>query len=137
MNSGQEGSMCTLHANSADEVFGRILMLAQRGQLAMPPAVIHLEVGMARPFVVHIRKDPAGSSAMQASHSSRSPFRDGRTPPIPGGVISSYHHYPSGDRPGWQLAAPEDHIAQVGEVPGVRRISAGGGLAVEPPDGVR
>ena len=34
-------------------------MLAQRGQLAMPPAVIHLEVGMARPFVVHIRKDPA------------------------------------------------------------------------------
>ena len=59
MNSGQEGSMCTLHANSADEVFGRILMLAQRGQLALPPAVIHLEVGMARPFVVHIRKDPA------------------------------------------------------------------------------
>ena len=43
----------------------------------------------------------------------------------------------AGDRPGWQLAAPEDHIAQVGEVPGVRRISAGGGLAVEPPDGVR
>ena len=59
MNSGQEGSLCTLHANSANEVFGRILMLAQRGQLAMPPAVIHLEVGMARPFVVHIRKDPA------------------------------------------------------------------------------
>ena len=58
-NSGQEGSMATMHANSADEVFGRILMLAQRGQLAMPPAVIHLEVGMARPFVVHIRKDPA------------------------------------------------------------------------------
>jgi Flp pilus assembly CpaF family ATPase len=59
MNSGQEGSMATMHANSADEVFGRILMLAQRGQLALPPAVIHLEVGMARPFVIHIRKDPA------------------------------------------------------------------------------
>ena len=51
--------MATLHANSAEEVFGRILMLAQRGQLAMPPAVIHLEVGMARPFVIHIRKDHA------------------------------------------------------------------------------
>ena len=59
MNSGQEGSMATLHANSAEEVFGRILMLAQRGQLALPPAVIHLEVGMARPFVIHIRKDQA------------------------------------------------------------------------------
>jgi Flp pilus assembly CpaF family ATPase len=59
MNSGQEGSLATIHANSADEVFNRILMLAQRGQLAMSPDVIHLEVGMARPFVVHIRKDPA------------------------------------------------------------------------------
>src|SRR6266516_2417717 len=59
MNSGQEGSLATIHANSADEVFGRILMLAQRGQLTMSPEVIHLEVGMARPFVPHIRKDPA------------------------------------------------------------------------------
>ena len=58
MNSGQEGSLATLHANSADEVFNRILMLAQRGHLAMSPEVIHLEVGMARPFVIHIRKDP-------------------------------------------------------------------------------
>jgi len=59
MNSGQEGSLATIHANSADEVFNRILMLAQRGNLAFSPEVIHLEVGMARPFVVHIRKDPA------------------------------------------------------------------------------
>jgi pilus assembly protein CpaF len=59
MNSGQEGSLATIHANSADEVFNRILMLAQRGDLAFSPEVIHLEVGMARPFVVHIRKDPA------------------------------------------------------------------------------
>jgi Flp pilus assembly CpaF family ATPase len=59
MNSGQEGSLATVHANSADEVFNRILMLAQRGNLAFAPEVIHLEVGMARPFVVHIRKDPA------------------------------------------------------------------------------
>lgn len=59
MNSGQEGSLATIHANSADEVFNRILMLAQRGQLAFSPEVIHLEVGVARPFVVHIRKDPA------------------------------------------------------------------------------
>src|SRR5262249_51269523 len=35
MNSGHEGSMTTIHANSAEEVFSRILFLAQRGQLVM------------------------------------------------------------------------------------------------------
>jgi pilus assembly protein CpaF len=59
MNSGQEGSLTTIHANSAEEIFPRILMLAQRGQMAMTSQAIHLSVGLSRPFVVHIRKDPA------------------------------------------------------------------------------
>lgn len=58
-NTGHRGSLCTVHADGADEVFNRILMLARRGDLALPPEVIHLYVGMARPFVVHIVKDPA------------------------------------------------------------------------------
>ncbi|HEY2261251.1 MAG TPA: CpaF/VirB11 family protein [Streptosporangiaceae bacterium] len=58
-NTGHRGSLCTMHADGADEVFNRILMLARRGDLALPPEVIHLYVGMARPFVVHITKDPA------------------------------------------------------------------------------
>jgi len=62
MNSGQEGSMATLHANSAAEVFGRILMLAQRGQMAMSSDAIHLAIGLSRPIVVHIRKDRDGTA---------------------------------------------------------------------------
>ncbi len=96
MNSGQEGSMATIHASSAGEVFNRILMLAQRGQLAMSPDVIHLEVGMARPFVVHIRKDPAthqryvsevievlppADGAQPSSNRVFSPGPDGRAQP--------------------------------------------------------
>jgi Flp pilus assembly CpaF family ATPase len=61
MNSGQEGSMATIHANSADEIFSRILMLAQRGHMAMTTDAINLAVGLCRPFVVHIRKDRTGS----------------------------------------------------------------------------
>src|SRR5262249_31546651 len=54
MNPGPPGSMATVHANSAAEVFDRILLLAQRGQLAMTAEAVHLAVGLARPFVVHI-----------------------------------------------------------------------------------
>jgi Flp pilus assembly CpaF family ATPase len=58
-NTGHRGSLCTMHADGADEVFNRILMLARRADLALSPEVIHLYIGMARPFVVHIAKDPA------------------------------------------------------------------------------
>jgi Flp pilus assembly CpaF family ATPase len=60
MNSGHEGSMATLHANSAEEVFSRILMLALRGHMALAAEEIHLSVGMSRPFVVHLRTGGAG-----------------------------------------------------------------------------
>jgi len=56
MNSGQEGSMCTLHANSAEEVFDRILILALRGGLSLAERAIHILVGMAVDLVVHVRK---------------------------------------------------------------------------------
>jgi pilus assembly protein CpaF len=80
MNSGQEGSLATIHANSADEVFNRILMLAQRGHLAFSPEVIHLEVGMARPFVVHIRKDPATHQRYVSEVIEALPPADGAQP---------------------------------------------------------
>jgi Flp pilus assembly CpaF family ATPase len=56
MNSGQEGSMCTMHANSAEEVFDRILILALRGGLTLAERAIHILVGMAVDLVVHVRK---------------------------------------------------------------------------------
>jgi Flp pilus assembly CpaF family ATPase len=56
MNSGQEGSMCTMHANSAEEVFDRILILCLRGGLSLAERAIHILVGMAVDLVVHVRK---------------------------------------------------------------------------------
>jgi len=56
MNSGQEGSMCTLHANSPAEAFDRILILGLRGGLALAERAIHILVGMAVDVIVHVRK---------------------------------------------------------------------------------
>ncbi|HUD37545.1 MAG TPA: ATPase, T2SS/T4P/T4SS family [Streptosporangiaceae bacterium] len=56
MNSGQEGSMCTIHANSPTEVFDRILILGLRGGLALAERAIHVLVGMAVDLIVQIRR---------------------------------------------------------------------------------
>jgi hypothetical protein len=56
MNSGQDGSMCTLHANSPSEAFDRILILGLRGGLALAERAIHILVGMAVDLIVHVRR---------------------------------------------------------------------------------
>ena len=65
MNSGQEGSMCTLHANSPGEVFDRILILGLRGGLALGERAIHILVGMAIDLVVHVRKQHDGKRTVR------------------------------------------------------------------------
>jgi Flp pilus assembly CpaF family ATPase len=54
MNTGGEGSLCTIHADSADEVFARMLILADSSGLPYPPATLYRLAGMAVDFVVHI-----------------------------------------------------------------------------------
>jgi Flp pilus assembly CpaF family ATPase len=60
MNTGHPGSMCTIHADGAEEIFNRIVMLWSRGPAGAQtlPAVIHLNTGAAIDFVVHLRMDP-------------------------------------------------------------------------------
>jgi Flp pilus assembly CpaF family ATPase len=65
MNSGQEGSMCTLHANSAAEAFDRILILSLRGGLALAERAIHILVGMAVDLIVHLRRGYEGSRTVR------------------------------------------------------------------------
>jgi Flp pilus assembly CpaF family ATPase len=65
MNSGQEGSMCTLHANSPAEAFDRILILALRGGLSLAERAIHILVGMAVDLVVHVRKRHDGTRTVR------------------------------------------------------------------------
>jgi Flp pilus assembly CpaF family ATPase len=65
MNSGQDGSMCTLHANSPTEAFDRILILALRGGLALAERAIHILVGMAVDLIVHVRKRYDGNRTIR------------------------------------------------------------------------
>jgi Flp pilus assembly CpaF family ATPase len=65
MNSGQEGSMCTMHANSPAEVFDRILILGLRGGLALAERAVHILVGMAVDLVVHVRKQHDGKRTVR------------------------------------------------------------------------
>ena len=65
MNSGQEGSMCTLHANSPSEAFDRILILGLRGGLSLAERAIHILVGMAVDLVVHVRKRHDGTRTVR------------------------------------------------------------------------
>ena len=65
MNSGQEGSMCTLHANSPTEAFDRILILGLRGGLTLAERAIHILVGMAVDLIVHVRKRHDGQRTVR------------------------------------------------------------------------
>jgi Flp pilus assembly CpaF family ATPase len=65
MNSGQDGSMCTLHANSPAEAFDRILILGLRGGLALAERAIHILVGMAVDLVVHLRRGFDGTRTVR------------------------------------------------------------------------
>ncbi len=65
MNSGQDGSMCTLHANSPLEAFDRILILGLRGGLALSERAIHILVGMAVDLIVHVRRGYDGKRTVR------------------------------------------------------------------------
>jgi Flp pilus assembly CpaF family ATPase len=65
MNSGQDGSMCTLHANSPTEAFDRILILGLRGGLALAERAIHILVGMAVDLIVHVRRGYDGTRTVR------------------------------------------------------------------------
>jgi Flp pilus assembly CpaF family ATPase len=65
MNSGQEGSMCTLHANSPTEAFDRILILGLRGGLALAERAIHILVGMAVDLIIHVRRGYDGKRTVR------------------------------------------------------------------------
>ncbi|MEU8393683.1 CpaF/VirB11 family protein [Nonomuraea sp. NPDC048892] len=57
MNTGGAGSICTMHADSADQVFSRMLILAGSGGLTIAPETLFRTIGMAVDFVVHLRHE--------------------------------------------------------------------------------
>ncbi|MFI6321602.1 CpaF family protein [Nonomuraea sp. NPDC050556] len=57
MNTGGNGSICTMHADSAEQVFQRMLILAGSGGLNMAPETLFRTIGMAVDFVIHLGHD--------------------------------------------------------------------------------
>ncbi|MDF5758426.1 CpaF/VirB11 family protein [Spongiactinospora sp. TRM90649] len=57
MNTGGSGSICTMHADSAEQVFARMLILAGSDGLSIAPETLFRTIGMAVDFVVHLRHE--------------------------------------------------------------------------------
>jgi pilus assembly protein CpaF len=56
MNTGGDGSLCTLHADSASQAFTRMLICAESGGLRIPPESLYRVAGMAVDFVIHLER---------------------------------------------------------------------------------
>lgn len=60
MNTGHEGSMTTLHANSAEDALARLVAMLALAWPALDPAALGTQVAAALDVVVHCERDPAG-----------------------------------------------------------------------------
>jgi pilus assembly protein CpaF len=60
MNSGAKGSMCTVHADSSDEVFKRLALLAQEPPLRLELHHTYALAAAAIDFSVFVQRDRAG-----------------------------------------------------------------------------
>jgi pilus assembly protein CpaF len=97
MNSGAKGSMCTVHADSSDEVFKRLALLAQEPPLRLDMHHTYSLAAAAIDFSVFVQRDRAGHRVVSSIREVRGyeqgmvitnelfgPDRDGRA--VPTGV---------------------------------------------------
>lgn len=61
MNTGHEGSLATVHANSAFDALGRVETLASMSEIELPAATIRDQINSAIDIVVHLGRGPDGS----------------------------------------------------------------------------
>lgn len=61
MNTGQEGSLSTCHANSPVDALRRLETLVLMGDVALPSAAIREQIRSAIDFVVHVVRRPDGT----------------------------------------------------------------------------
>jgi pilus assembly protein CpaF len=56
MNTGHDGSMCTIHANNAREALTRIENMVMMGQAALPPRAIRQQIVGAVDLIIHVER---------------------------------------------------------------------------------
>ncbi|CAB4598777.1 unannotated protein [freshwater metagenome] len=66
MNTGQEGSLSTCHANSPVDALRRLETLVLMGDVALPSAAIREQIRAAIDFVVHVVRRPDGTRGVAA-----------------------------------------------------------------------
>ena len=60
MNSGHDGSMCTIHANGAREALTKLRTYALMAEEGLPAQAVTEMIAEAIQLVVHLRMDPSG-----------------------------------------------------------------------------
>ncbi|WP_407318716.1 CpaF family protein [Isoptericola halotolerans] len=61
MNTGHDGSVATVHANTARDALGRLETLASMSELELPVATLRDQINSALDLVVHLERAPDGS----------------------------------------------------------------------------
>jgi pilus assembly protein CpaF len=67
MNSGHEGSMCTIHANGARQALGKLRTYALMAEEALPAQAVTEMIAEAVDLVVHLRLDAQGGRRLVSS----------------------------------------------------------------------
>ena len=67
MNSGAKGSLCTIHADSSDDVFEKLAILAALSPQRVDPATTARLAAKAIDFIVFVERDEAGIPAVVSS----------------------------------------------------------------------
>jgi Flp pilus assembly CpaF family ATPase len=60
MGTGHEGSLCTLHANSAEDALARTVSLTLLAGVGLPADAVERQVARSVDFVVHLERSPTG-----------------------------------------------------------------------------
>ncbi|RBQ17230.1 hypothetical protein DP939_25115 [Spongiactinospora rosea] len=80
MHSGQEGSLCTLHAYAGTAVFDRLLILCLLSGITSNERAIYRLIGMSIDLVVHLRRSPATHARFVDEVMEIAPPADGDLP---------------------------------------------------------
>jgi pilus assembly protein CpaF len=60
MNTGHDGSMCTVHANTARDALTRVENMVQMGQYSLPARAIRQQIVGAVDLIVHVERQHDG-----------------------------------------------------------------------------
>jgi pilus assembly protein CpaF len=117
LNTGHEGSLTTVHANSPEDALRRVETLALMAGVGLPHAAVREQVASALDLVVHQARGPDGHRRVEAV---------AEVVRAPGGPGTRELYRLRGGRPLWRLPADAP-------VAGIRGVGAGAAPAARPP----